>query len=209
MVEWRVRGVAYGSCNCAYGCPCQFEALPTHGHCRGFEVIRIDEGHFADVRLDGLKSALLYAWPGPIFEGGGAGQVVVDERADSRQRAALVKILAGEETEPGATHWWVYRSMLSTVHEPLFLPIDFECDVEARTARVRVPGVVESTGQPIRSPATGEPHRARIDLPDGIEFRLAEVGSGVTTATGAVTLDLRHSYAQFNRFHHTPRGPAA
>ena len=42
----------------------------------GVEVVRIDEGHFGDVRLDGLYVAVLYAWPGPIFEGNGALQAI-------------------------------------------------------------------------------------------------------------------------------------
>ena len=71
MIDWSIEGIEFGSCNCSYGCPCQFEAVPTHGDCRGFEVIRINRGHFGDLLLDGLNVALLYAWPGPIFEGGG------------------------------------------------------------------------------------------------------------------------------------------
>ena len=54
VIDWYVEGEEYGNCNCAYGCPCQFEALPTHGNCRGFEVVRIDKGHFGDVDLSGL-----------------------------------------------------------------------------------------------------------------------------------------------------------
>ena len=76
-VDWYVEGDSFGSCNCSYGCPCQFEALPTHGHCRGFEVFRIDKGHFGAVKLDGLKGALLYAWPGPVFEGKGEMQAEI------------------------------------------------------------------------------------------------------------------------------------
>src|SRR5262249_46725771 len=95
-IDWYVEGIEFGSCNCIYACPCQSEAFPTYGDCRGFEVVRIDRGHFGDVSLDGLKIALLYAWPGPIFEGRGEMQVVVDERADSRQRQALTKIVNGE-----------------------------------------------------------------------------------------------------------------
>ncbi len=72
-------------------CPRQFEALPTHGDGRGFEVVRIDRGHFGDLRLDGLNVALPYAWPGPIFEGGGKLQVVVDARATPAQRKALLR----------------------------------------------------------------------------------------------------------------------
>ena len=65
--DWYIEGIEFGNCNCAYGCPCQFEALPTHGDCRGFEVLRIDKGHFGDVKLDGLNIAMLYAWPVNLF----------------------------------------------------------------------------------------------------------------------------------------------
>ena len=54
------------------------------------------------------------------------------------------------------------------------------------------------TGGPIVSPATGEEHRVRIDLPEGIEFEIAEIGNASTKATGAVELDLNDSYGQFN-----------
>ena len=113
-VDWSIKGVEFVNCNCDYGCPCQFKALPTHGNREGFEVVRIDQGHYGDARLDGLYATLLHAWPEPIFEGNGAMQAIIDERADERQRAALVKVLTGGETEPGATHWWVYRAMSST-----------------------------------------------------------------------------------------------
>jgi hypothetical protein len=206
MVDWYVEGVQFGNCNCVYACPCQFEALPTHGNCRGFEVLRIDKGHFGDVRLEGLKAAVLYAWPGPIFEGKGEMQAIVDIRADARQREALVKILHGEETEEAATHWWVFKAMSDKIHEPLFKPIEYEIDIEKRTARLVIPGVIESAGRPIISPATGQEHRVRIDIPNGIEFELAEIGSASTRATGAVKLDLKDSYGQFNMLHHSGRG---
>ena len=205
-VDWYIEGLEFGNCNCDYGCPCQFEALPTQGNCRGFEVLRIDRGHFGEVKLDGLKVAVLYAWPGPIFEGNGALQAIVDERADVGQRDALTKVLHGEETDEAATHWWVYRAMSSTLHETLFKPIDFEVDLEARTARVAIPGVLESTGRPIRAPHGGDEHRVRIDIPNGIEFELAEIGSASTKATGAIALDLRDSYGQFNVLRHSGSG---
>ena len=82
QVDWYVQGIEYGNCNCDYGCPCQFESLPTHGHCKGFEVVRIDKGHFGEVTLNGLNAALIYAWPGPIFKGNGAIQTIIDERAN-------------------------------------------------------------------------------------------------------------------------------
>ena len=206
MIDWRIEAEAFGSCNCDYGCPCQFEQRPSRGHCRGVEVGRIARGHYGDVRLDGLCYAVIYAWPGAIFEGNGEMQAIIDERADERQRQALATVLQGGETEEALTHWWVFHAMSSTVHEPLYKPIDLEIDIENRKARVSIPGLLESTGRPIISPATGEEHRVRIDLPNGIEFEIAEIGSASTKATGAVALDLNDSYGQFNVIRHTGEG---
>ena len=206
MVDWYVEGIEFGNCNCDYGCPCQFESRPTHGNCRGFEVVRIDKGHFGEVPLDGLCAALLYAWPGAIFEGNGEMQAIIDERADAAQRQALATILHGGETRDGATHWWVFHAMSSTVHEPIFKPVEFEVDIEKRRARVVIPGVLESSGRPIRSPATGDEHRVRIDIPNGIEFAIAEIGSATTKASGAITLDLDDTYGQFSVLRHSGAG---
>ncbi|MCH4564545.1 DUF1326 domain-containing protein [Halomonas sp. EGI 63088] len=136
MIDWSIESVTFGNCNCDYNCPCQFELRPTRGHCRGFEVGQIEQGHFGDTSLDGLRWALLYAWPGAIFEGNGTMQAIIDERADERQRQALIAVLHGEETEEAKTHWWVFHAMSSSIHEPLFKPIDLEIDIERRTARV-------------------------------------------------------------------------
>jgi len=204
--DWYIEGIEYGNCNCNYGCPCQFEDLPTHGDCRGFEVVRIDKGHFGKTDLSGLLAAMIYAWPGPVFEGNGEMQAIIDERADEAQRRALTTVLHGGETDEAATHWWVYHAMCATVHETLYKPIEFEVDLEGRTARVRIPGVLESTGRPIKSPATGDAHRVRIDIPHGIEFEQAEIGSASTTATGVIALDLEDSYGQWNVLRHAGTG---
>jgi hypothetical protein len=134
-IDWYIEGDQFSSCNCSYACPCQFEALPNEGHCRGFEVVHIDQGHFADVRLAGLNVAVLYAWPGAVFQGGGELQAIIDERADA-----------------------------------------------------------------------GQEHRVRIDIPNGIEFEIAEIGSATSTATAAIRLDLADTYGQFNRLRHCGKG---
>ncbi len=205
-VDWYVEGIEFGNCNCVYGCPCQFEDVPTDGHCQGFEVVHIDKGHFGDTKLDGLTVGLVYSWPGPVYEGKGQIQAIIDERADEAQRAALATVLYGGETDEAATHWWVYHAMSSTVHEPLIKPIEFEVDRDGRTARVYSPGVLESTGRPIASPVSGDPHRVRIDIPNGIEFEQAEIGNASTKATGAIELDLTDSYGQWNVLRHSGGG---
>jgi hypothetical protein len=146
------------------------------------------------------------SFPRGVHEGNGTIQLVVEDKADARQREALVKIMSGEETEDMATMWWVFSAMSPNKLPPLFLPIDFEVDVEARRARLNIQGLIEATGEPIRNPVTGAEHRARIDLPHGFEYRIAEVGSGTTRATGAIKLDLKNSYGQFAHLHLSNKG---
>ena len=209
MKDWYLEGEVYGSCNCAYGCPCQFEANPTDGHCRGFEVLRIDKGHFDGLNLAGLKIAMFYAWPGLISEGKGELQAVIDVNADEEQRSALETVLHGKETEEAATHWWVFHTMSDTIHPTLYKPIEFEIDIDEVTASVSIPGMVESTGGPIRPDHTADAiHRAQIVIPGGIEFELAEMGSA-STKTGsdsAVELNLTDSYGQWNILKHSGSG---
>ena len=77
-VDWRISGVELVTCNCDYGCPCQFNALPTRGNCRAAAAYRIDKGHFGDVPLDGVVFVGLYAWPKAIHEGHGEAMLIVD-----------------------------------------------------------------------------------------------------------------------------------
>ena len=100
----------------------------------------------------------------------------------------------------------IFSATMTRVHDPLFLPIEFEVDVEARTGRISVPGQVEAGAEPILNPVTGKPHRARIDLPYGFEYSLAEIGSGTTRTGGEIELDLQATYAQFADIHLTNAG---
>jgi hypothetical protein len=172
-------------------------------------VLHIDKGHFEDVDLSGLKIAMFYAWPGPIAEGHGELQAVIDENADEKQRLALETVLHGKETEEAATHWWVFHAMSDTIHPTLFKPIESEIDIKGVTARTSIPGMVESTGGPIRPDHTPDSvHRVQIVIPGGIEFEVAEMGSA-STKTGsesAVQLNLTDSYGQWNLLKHSGSG---
>jgi len=206
MTPWEIKAKEFANCNCAYGCPCQFNALPTHGHCEAAVAFEIEQGHYGDMKLDGLRMGGVYQWPGAVHEGRGKYQPFVDERADDKQREALLKIMTGQDTDPMATMFAVYFSTLDKVYDPIFAKIEFDVDVEARKGRYRVNGLVESQGEPIKNPVTGAEHRARIDLPHGFEYEIAEVGSGTTKTQGNVVLDLKSSYAQFAHLHLNKHG---
>src|SRR5262245_45671914 len=63
--NWRLKGDWIKNCNCAFGCPCDFNARPTHGTCKGLLGMRIEQGHFGDTTLDGLSFFVVVDFPGP------------------------------------------------------------------------------------------------------------------------------------------------
>ena len=65
--------------------------------------------------------------------------------------------------------------------------------------------MLESVGRPIKG-ASGQEHRVRIEIPNGIEFERAEVASATTSAGGVIALDLTDTYGQFNMLRHSRRG---
>lgn len=201
MTPWEIQADELVNCNCAYGCPCQFNALPTHGNCEAIAAIKINKGHFADISLDGLKVIGIFRWPGPIHEGNGEAFMIIDERASDEQRSALISILSGENTEPGKTVWNVFAATFSQVHEPAFEPIDIHVDVDARTGHAHVEGLVQMAGEPIRNPVTGDEHRARIDIIGGFEYSVAEMGSASGHASGPIPLQFSNTYGQFAHLH--------
>ena len=157
---------------------------------------------------DGLYFGGLFAWPGAIHEGNGEALPLVDIRANQEQREALLKIMSGQDTEPGATFFQVFFSTLTTVHEPRFVPIRFAADLEKRTAQFIVDGLVEARAEPIRNPVTGVEQRARLVLPDGFEYTEAELASStVMTRSGSpVKLEWKGRHAHLARLDITGQG---
>jgi len=188
MTPWEIHGMELANCNCDTGCPCQFMSLPTKGTCEAAVGFVFERGHYGDVDLSGTRAAQVFKWPGAVHEGNGTMQIIIDERATPEQRDALEKILTGQDTEDMATFWWVYAAMCPNKLETLYRPVSITLDIDARTGTMAVPDVFETQVQPLRNPVTGKEHRARIDLPHGFEYRIAEVASGTTRTSGAITL---------------------
>lgn len=203
--DWMITTKRLVTCNCDYGCPCEFNACPTHGFCEGVEAFEIVEGYFGDVRLDGLRGAGVYRWPGPVHEGGGAYLTIIDARATEAQREALLTILSGEEQEP-TTGFSIYASTIEKDLGAVFASIDFEWDLEARTGRMGVPDVLEASLEPIRNPVTNAPHRASIKLPEGFEFREAEMASSSFWSKGDVSQEHANCYGFLTYVTYGPQG---
>jgi hypothetical protein len=201
MTDWEIKGHELVNCTCTYGCNCQFNGLPDKGHCHAVAGIQIEEGHYGDTKLDGLRIAAIFKWPGPIHEGNGEAIAFVDESADENQRNALLKILTGQDTDPFATMFAVYAATVSKMNSPVFIKIEFDVDVDARRGRIVVKDYIETTGEPIRNKVTGAESRAQIVLPQGFEYTVADIGSASSTTKGPVKIEMKDTYGQFARLH--------
>lgn len=95
--KWRIAGESAVTCNCAWGCPCQFNAPPSRGSCQAVAAHEIREGAYGSTSLSGLRFAQVISWPGAIENGNGTRVFVLDERASEKQREALIAITSGKQ----------------------------------------------------------------------------------------------------------------
>ena len=140
--------------------------------------------------------AMAYWWPGAVHEGEGIMQLAIDERTTAEQRTALVNITSGKE---GCTFFEIFASVVSKALDPVYVRIELSSDRDKRVAQLKVPGLGEFRVEPIKNPVTGEEHRAIIKLPNGFEYKEAEMGNCLENHArlGDKVISNRNSYAQF------------
>jgi len=188
--KWQIHAYFLDACNCDWGCPCQFNANPTHGNCEGVAGYHIVSGNYgSNVKLDKLNMALIASWPGPIHEGHGKASYYIDNRADEKQFEALSNIITGRA---GGGPFAVYASTIEEFQEPRIASVKFQTkDIRSRVvvafaAEERIRGqkekrrrteqfttedtiAAEAWLEPIRNPVTGKVHRAIIEIPEAFE----------------------------------------
>lgn len=197
MPGWGLNGNVLIACNCDFGCPCNFNARPSHGHCEGGWIWMIGEGHVDGVRLDGLGVALFADWPGAIHEGGGRATCYLDERADEKQRDALGRLLRGEVGGPWGIFCKTYE--LSGPN-----PARFDVKVAAHASRATIGDVAELELQEIRNPVTKATVHPEMVLPEGLVVKRGGLGaSKVFTVRGGPDYDHSGQYAAFGEFNYS------
>jgi hypothetical protein len=204
-VQWRLKGQYIKNCNCIATCPCDTTGFPyPEKGCEGMAGMYIAQGNFGDVKLDGLSWAVAYSWPGALHEGNGTIQPYIDKKATEAQRNALLTILSGKA---GNTWFEVLASVVTTVHEPQFVPITWQFDKTKRKARVSIPGFVETESAPLKIPATEDEQLVILRMPNGMEYKEMFVAqSTVLKGTGAVKFDFKNRHSSLADVDHTNNG---
>jgi hypothetical protein len=193
--NWKLRGVVLISCNCDYGCPCNFNALPSHGKCEGGWTWHVEHGSFDDIALDGVNFSVYANWPGAIHEGNGEALVLVDVRANDRQRDAVATLVRGNVGGPWGILAWTWPK----VHGPLYVP--YEIQLNGIGSRMTAGNVVELESTLIKNPVNGKEAHPRIVLPEGIIVKEADLGcSNVFRIREGVPMDHSGQYTAVGAF---------
>jgi hypothetical protein len=195
---WKLEGLVLVACNCDYGCPCNFNARPSHGKCEGGWTWHVERGAFEDVPLDGLNFSVYVNWPGAIHEGNGEALVLVDERADTRQRDAIATLVRGGVGGPWGTLAWTWP----TIHGPM--PVPYEVEFKGTASRIRAGAVLEVESMTIRNPVTGAEVHPGVVLPEGIIVKQADLGcSKVFRVREGISMDHSGQYTAVGPFSYT------
>ena len=169
--SWHIRGRVTLACNCDFGCPCNFNALPTTGKCEGHWNWHVEEGSYGDTKLGGLSFSLAVNWPAAIHQGNGEGIAVIDERADAKQREAFEALLSGGVGGP----WKILRTTVAKLHGPEYAA--YEVELNDYNSRVRAGSFVDLQMEPVKNPVTKAEVHPRVLLPEGMVFKDGMLGA--------------------------------
>lgn len=139
---WWARGLLFENCTCTLVCPghMHFSQLCTYDRCKGYWALRVDEGRFGDVPLDGMKAVIAYDTPQRMIDGGWTQALIVDASATTEQRRAMETILTGRAAGP----WAKLAGFVATQFPTEFLPIEIadEGTTKRVSIRDRLTGVI-------------------------------------------------------------------
>lgn len=198
--SWSLRGHVILACNCDYGCPCNFNGIPTTGKCEGNWNWHIEQGNFGEVPLSGLNLSLAVNWPGVIHAGNGEAMIVLDERADARQREALLALSGGQAGGP----WKIISTTIAKLNGPQFAP--YEVSVNGYASSVKAGSYVTLQMEPVKNPVTKAEVHPRVILPEGFVIKEGQLGASSTfRIAGPVSFEHSGRYAAVGPFEY--QGP--
>jgi hypothetical protein len=168
--NWNMKADYVETCNCDYGCPCNFSGFPTYGNCRTIVLFHIRSGSYGDTKLDGLDFIVAESWPKAIHEGNGTALLLITNKANEEQRKSLIQIVSGQAKGDGP--FALFASTFSRVLEPQF--VDINAKIDGKRSSFSVPGIVNVEVESFKNPVTGEEQDTKIQLPKGFIWKLAE-----------------------------------
>ena len=186
---WNMKSDYVETCNCDYGCPCNFNGFPTYGSCQALVLLHIRSGSYGDTKLDGLDFISALYWPKAIHEGNGTAQLFITNKANEEQRRGLIKIASGQAKGDG--HFALFAGTFKYFLEPQF--VDIKVNLNGKNSSFSVPGVMDVQTESFVNQVTGEDQDTKIQLPKGFIWKLAEAAKSKVMRITTQSLNFDHS----------------
>jgi hypothetical protein len=96
--SWSIEAKMISADSCDVLCPCPLGLVPTHGHCDFIALWQVENGHYGDVKLDGVKLGIAGSFTQKVI-----GEPIkhtsvayyIDSGASADQKEALRKLFTG------------------------------------------------------------------------------------------------------------------
>jgi hypothetical protein len=168
--KWSIKADYVETCNCDFGCPCNFSGFPTYGFCRALVLYHLTEGQYGSVNLAGLDVVFVGSWPKAIHEGNGTTQLFVSNKASQEQRNAIVTIFSGQAKGDGP--FAIFAPTFKYVLDTQF--VEIKVKIDGKKSTFSVPGVLDVQVENFKNPVTGEDHETKMNLPQGFIWKVAD-----------------------------------
>ena len=168
--KWSIKADYVETCNCDFGCPCNFSGFPTYGFCRALVLYHLTEGQYGSVNLAGLDVVFVGSWPKAIHEGNGTTQLFVSNKASQEQRNAIVTIFSGQAKGDGP--FTIFAPTFKYVLDTQF--VEIKVKIDGKKSTFSVPGVLDVQVENFKNPVTGEDHETKMNLPQGFIWKVAD-----------------------------------
>lgn len=128
--------------------------------------------------------------------------LLIDEKADAKQRQALTTIAAGKSGGP----WTIFTAVTSKLFGPHFAR--FEMHLDGLNSNARAGEMLEMELSPILNPVTGVPEEIYVDKPTGFTSRRLTLGaSRVFRFNSDIGYDHSGKYAEYSKFSYSGEAP--
>jgi hypothetical protein len=186
--NWNMKTDYVETCNCDYGCPCNFSGFPTYGNCRALLLFHIRSGSYGNTRLDGVDFILAQSWPKAIHEGNGTVLLLITNKANEEQRRAIIQIVSGQAR---GDCFALFAGTFSRFLEPQL--VDINVKIDGRKSSFSVPGLVNVEVEGLKNPVTGEEQDTKIQLPKGLVWKIADAAKSKIMRITSPDLNFDHS----------------
>jgi hypothetical protein len=183
---WTLQGDWVDVCSCNTPCPCTFAQAPTNNRCTAMFAYRITGGRYGDTELAGLNVGALVRFEGNIWGGSTTCSLglIVDDRADADQMAALQAIFGGAAGGWPAT----FASLIGDFRGIEVAPMRFEIADDLSSWSVDVSGMYSTSSAALTGPTADPAKRVQLINAPG-----SEVGPAAHSVTTWATGDIRQS----------------